>query len=55
MTHGTLTTFSIANDVAEDFAIIPAMFLICYPQLLAPAQRHEPGQPGRCNLVGHHL
>jgi potassium-transporting ATPase ATP-binding subunit len=33
MTRGTLTTFSIANDVAKYFAIIPAMFLAAYPAL----------------------
>ena len=33
MTRGALTTFSIANDVAKYFAIIPAMFLALYPQL----------------------
>jgi K+-transporting ATPase ATPase B chain len=33
MTRGTLTTFSIANDVAKYFAIIPAMFLVAYPSL----------------------
>jgi K+-transporting ATPase ATPase B chain len=33
MTRGALTTFSIANDVAKYFAIIPAMFLVFYPQL----------------------
>ena len=33
MTRGTLTTFSIANDVAKYFAIIPAMFLTAYPAL----------------------
>jgi K+-transporting ATPase ATPase B chain len=33
MTRGTLTTFSIANDVAKYFAIIPAMFMAAYPQL----------------------
>ena len=33
MTRGALTTFSIANDVAKYFAIIPAMFLVLYPQL----------------------
>jgi K+-transporting ATPase ATPase B chain len=32
MTRGALTTFSIANDVAKYFAIIPAMFLAFYPQ-----------------------
>jgi K+-transporting ATPase ATPase B chain len=35
MTRGALTTFSIANDVAKYFAIIPAMFVAFYPQLLA--------------------
>ncbi len=33
MTRGTLTTFSIANDVAKYFAIIPAMFLAAFPAL----------------------
>lgn len=33
MTRGALTTFSIANDVAKYFAIIPAMFSATYPQL----------------------
>ncbi|MCU0631358.1 MAG: potassium-transporting ATPase subunit KdpB [Methanolinea sp.] len=33
MTRGALTTFSIANDVAKYFAIIPAAFLAIYPQL----------------------
>jgi len=33
ITRGALTTFSIANDVAKYFAIIPAMFLAFYPQL----------------------
>jgi K+-transporting ATPase ATPase B chain len=35
MTRGALTTFSIANDVAKYFAIIPAIFLAFYPQLEA--------------------
>ena len=35
ITRGALTTFSIANDVAKYFAIIPAMFLAFYPQLQA--------------------
>ena len=51
MTRGALTTFSIANDVAKYFAIIPAMFLAFYPQLQAlnimnlatPAERHPVG------------
>ncbi len=33
ITRGALTTFSIANDVAKYFAIIPAMFLLAYPEL----------------------
>ena len=33
ITRGSLTTFSIANDVAKYFAIIPAMFLVAYPKL----------------------
>lgn len=35
MTRGALTTFSIANDVAKYFAIVPAMFIALYPQLSA--------------------
>ena len=35
MTRGSLTTFSIANDVAKYFAIIPAAFATTYPQLKA--------------------
>jgi K+-transporting ATPase ATPase B chain len=35
MTRGSLTTFSIANDVAKYFAIIPAAFVTTYPQLEA--------------------
>jgi potassium-transporting ATPase ATP-binding subunit len=35
MTRGSLTTFSIANDVAKYFAIIPAAFVTTYPQLKA--------------------
>ena len=35
MTRGTLTTFSIANDVAKYFAIIPALFMSTVPQLAA--------------------
>ena len=33
ITRGSLTTFSIANDVAKYFAIVPAMFLTVFPQL----------------------
>jgi K+-transporting ATPase ATPase B chain len=35
MTRGALTTFSIANDVAKYFAIIPAMFILAFPQMAA--------------------
>jgi K+-transporting ATPase ATPase B chain len=33
MTRGSLTTFSIANDVAKYFAILPAIFVVLYPGL----------------------
>jgi K+-transporting ATPase ATPase B chain len=42
ITRGALTTFSIANDVAKYFAIIPAMFLATYPAL------------GKLNIMGLH-
>ena len=35
MTRGTLTTFSIANDVAKYFAIVPALFIVSIPGLQA--------------------
>lgn len=35
MTRGTLTTFSIANDVAKYFAIVPALFMLAIPELSA--------------------
>ena len=35
MTRGALTTFSIANDVAKYFAILPAMFVVTYPEMNA--------------------
>lgn len=35
MTRGSLTTFSIANDIAKYFAIVPAAFVTTYPQLAA--------------------
>jgi K+-transporting ATPase ATPase B chain len=35
MTRGSLTTFSVANDIAKYFAIIPAAFIATYPQLSA--------------------
>ncbi len=42
ITRGALTTFSIANDVAKYFAIIPAMFVATYPAL------------GKLNIMGLH-
>jgi len=44
ITRGALTTFSIANDVAKYFAIIPAMFMVTYPALahLNIMQLHSP-------------
>ena len=33
ITRGALTTFSVANDVAKFFAIVPALFIAAYPQL----------------------
>jgi potassium-transporting ATPase ATP-binding subunit len=42
ITRGSLTTFSIANDVAKYFAIIPAMFAVIYPEL------------NRLNIMGLH-
>ena len=35
MTRGALTTFSIANDVAKYFAIVPALFMLSIPELAA--------------------
>ncbi len=42
ITRGALTTFSIANDIAKYFAIIPALFVVAYPQL------------GALNIMGLH-
>ncbi|MGL4771017.1 MAG: potassium-transporting ATPase subunit KdpB, partial [Plesiomonas shigelloides] len=44
VTRGALTTFSIANDVAKYFAILPALFIAAYPQLavLNMMQLHSP-------------
>ena len=44
MTRGTLTTFSIANDVAKYFAIVPALFIVSIPALqgLNIMQLHSP-------------
>ena len=50
MTRGSLTTFSIANDIAKYFAIIPAAFVTTYPQLKA-LDVMQLSQP----VVGHHV
>jgi potassium-transporting ATPase ATP-binding subunit len=44
MTRGALTTFSVANDVAKYFAILPAAFAVTYPELrsLDPMRLHSP-------------
>jgi|SRR5271166_6433224 len=44
MTRGSLTTFSIANDVAKYFAIVPAMFMGVYPEI-APLNVMHLGSP----------
>ena len=54
MTRGSLTTFSIANDVAKYFAIIPALFVATYPEL-GGAQRHGAGLAAIGDPVGGHL
>ena len=54
MTRGAFTTFSIANDVAKYFAIIPAMFLAFYPQL-AGAQHHASRDTAKRHSVRHYL
>ena len=60
MTRGALTTFSIANDVAKYFAIIPAAFAATYPaldalnvmRLATPAERDPVG--GDLQRADHH-
>ena len=54
MTRGALTTFSIANDVAKYFAIIPAMFVAFYPQLqtLNVMQSRDAAER---DPIGHHF
>jgi len=44
VTHGSLTTFSIANDIAEYFAIIPAMLMATFP-VIAPLNIMRPTSP----------
>ena len=54
MTRGALTTFSIANDVAKYFAIIPAAFAGTYPEL-ERAQHHALGHAAQRHPVGGDL
>ena len=54
ITRGSLTTFSIANDVAKYFAIIPAMFVGVFPAA-RHAQRHGPRLAPLGDPVGGHL
>ena len=54
ITRGSLTTFSIANDVAKYFAIIPALFIATYPAT-ERAEHHEAAQPAERRAVGRHL
>ncbi len=54
ITRGALTTFSIANDVAKYFAIIPAAFATTYP-VLEQAERHGPGDLEQRHSVGRDL
>ena len=58
ITRGSLTTFSIANDIAKYFAIIPAMFMMVIPAD-AGAEHHEAGlshqrHSVRSDLQRHH-
>ncbi len=60
ITRGALTTFSVANDIAKYFAIIPAMFVVAYPGLDALNVMHlaspDVGDPvgGRLQRADHH-
>ena len=54
MTRGALTTFSIANDVAKYFAIIPAMFMVVFPAA-CDHQRDAPAVAGVGDPVGGDL
>ena len=54
MTRGSLTTFSISNDVSKYFAIIPAAFLAVYPQL-GRAQYHAAGHARERHPLSRHI
>ncbi len=61
ITRGALTTFSIANDVAKYFAILPAIFVSTFavseerPGTAARPQHHEPRDPALRRHLGDHL
>ncbi len=52
ITRGALTTFSVANDVAKYFAIIPAIFILGYPQLRILDIMHLASPAQRCSVGG---
>nr|BFE90303.1 hypothetical protein GCM10020185_08390 [Pseudomonas brassicacearum subsp. brassicacearum] len=54
VTRGALTTFSIANDIAKYFAILPALFASIYPQLGVLNVMHLSSPPER-DPVGHRI
>ena len=54
MTRGALTTFSIANDVAKYFAILPAMFVTAYPAMEC-TERHAPHDAAERDSLGSDL
>ena len=54
ITRGSLTTFSIANDVAKYFAIIPALFVSTYPAA-QHAEHHAPAQRAERRALGRDL
>ena len=54
MTRGTLTTFSIANDVAKYFPIVPCA-IHSFHSFVAGSQHHAPAFARKRNPVGYHL
>ena len=54
ITRGSLTTFSIANDVSKYFAILPAIFVVTYPEL-GRAQHHAAALAAERDPVGGDL
>ena len=54
ITRGTITTFSIANDVAKYFAIIPALFIVSIPSLNA-LKHYEFAQSGNSNFISRNF